>query len=83
MGATCAQTSCGQAFMEWKALKELNKQGVYPPNQINDEVEKAFKSIVGKDSTFANKEQAKQICERVVNDLGSRGNGITFDDSKF
>ena len=30
--AACAQTPCGEAYMEWKALKELNMKGIYPPN---------------------------------------------------
>ena len=40
MAGACARTSCGEAYLEWKALKEMNARGVYPPNQINDETEK-------------------------------------------
>ena len=58
MGATCAQTSCGKAYIEWKALKELNAKGVYPPNQIEKEVDSVWASVVG-DETFANKDQVK------------------------
>ena len=36
MGAACAQTSCGQSFIKWKALKEMNKKGIYSPDQISE-----------------------------------------------
>ena len=83
MGGACAQTSCGQAYIEWKAIKEMNSRGVYPPNQIQDEVESVWKGQVDKDSTFATKEQTKAIATKVVNSLGARGNGITFDETLF
>ena len=82
MGA-CAQTSCGKAYIEWKALKEMNKKGIYPPNQIEKEVDTYWNKIVGKDETFANKDQAKDIATKVVNGLGSGGNGLKFDEDSF
>ena len=83
MGAACAQTSCGKAIMEWKALKELNKKGIYPPNQIEKEVESSWNKSVGKDETLADKEQAKMIATKVVNTLGAAGNGIKFEEDNF
>ena len=82
MGA-CAQTSCGKMYVEWKVLKESNKKGIYPPNQIEGEVTSYWNKIVGKDETFANKDQAKQIATKVVNGLGSGGNGIKFEEDSF
>ena len=82
MGAACAQTSCGQAYVEWKALKEMNKNGVYPPNQIEKEVDSYWGKVVGND-TFADKEQAKIIATKTINGLGSGGNGITFNEEQF
>ena len=81
--AACAQTPCGEAYMEWKALKELNMKGIYPPNQIQKTEESEWKSIVGKNESTCNKEQAQEICTEVINSLGSGGNGITFDEDEF
>ena len=61
----------------------MNARGVYPPNQINDEVEKHWKGVVDSETTFATKDQVKQIATKVVNGLGSRGNGITFNNDIF
>ena len=52
----CAQTSCGKAFVEWKAVKEMNKNGVYTPEQIQDAVEKAWKEHNPDDSAIVGKE---------------------------
>ena len=83
MGQSCAQTSCGKAFMEWKVLKESNKKGIYPPNQIEKEVDTYWSKIVGKDETFADKEKVKEISTKVVNGLGAGGNGIKFEEESF
>ena len=40
MGASCANTSCGRAYIEWKALKEMNEKGIYTPEQISGVVDK-------------------------------------------
>ena len=79
----CAQTPCGEAYMEWKALKELNMKGIYPPNQIQKAEEEQWKSVVGKGDSTCNKEQAQEICTSVVNSLGESGNGIKFDQASF
>ena len=77
MGAMCANTACGKKLVEWKALREMNKKGIFTPEQVNDEVEKNWNSEVG-DGTFANKEQASTIAENTVNVLGNLGSGKKF-----
>ena len=61
----------------------MNKRGVYPPNQINAEVEKQWGKHVDSDTNFATKEQVKQITTKTINNLGSKGNGITFNEDVF
>ena len=60
----------------------MNNNGVYPPNQIEKEVDSYWGKTVGND-TFADKEQAKIIATKTVNGLGSGGNGIKFDEDMF
>ena len=61
----------------------MNKRGIYPPNQIQAEVEKVWKNKVDSGETFATKEQVIDIATKVVNSLGSKGNGIKFDEAVF
>ena len=45
MGTMCAQSSCGKKYISWKALKEMNARGVYTPEQIQEQVDKALEVI--------------------------------------
>ena len=36
MGAYCVQNSCAQDMIKWKKLKDMNKKGVYTPEQIEE-----------------------------------------------
>ena len=81
--STCAATPCGQMYIEYKALKELNMKGIYPPNQIQEVVDKNWNSEVGKNESTCDKEQAKAIATKTVNYLGECGNGITFNEKDF
>ena len=82
MGGVCANTSCGQAYEEYKAQKVMNKKGIYTPNQIEDEIKSCWKRVAGSDETV-DREKAKEIVSRVINGLGVKGNGITFDEPAF
>ena len=83
MGAACAQTSCGQSFIKWKALREMNQKGIYSPDQISEQVDSAWASFNTDDSTTVDKETAQKIAEQCVNNLGSMGDGKTFDEEEF
>mmetsp|Transcript_14368 Transcript_14368/g.24462 ORF Transcript_14368/g.24462 Transcript_14368/m.24462 type:complete len:123 (-) Transcript_14368:100-468(-) len=82
MGA-CAETSCGKAYMEWQAVKEMNKRGVYTPDQVEKVLNKNWKKFNSEDNTFVSKEVVQSVCTEGVNYLGSIGNGITFDKESF
>ena len=45
MGAYCAQTSCGQAYIKWKTIREMNARGIYTPEQITDTVDKYWAAV--------------------------------------
>ena len=79
----CAQTACGKKYAEFSALKEMNKKGVYTPEQIEGVVEKQWKKHNGEDNTFVNKDTCKIMVEESVNALGKLGDGQTFDESLF
>ena len=36
----CADSNCGKNVIRKKAIKDMNKRGVYPPNQIEEKVSK-------------------------------------------
>ena len=74
----CLETSCGQAYIKRKALKEANKMGVYEPDQITDTVNYYWKG-----GETCNKAQANTTVKRSVNYLGRIGNGKKFDQSSF
>ena len=60
MGAACAQTTCGQKVIKWKALREMNAKGVYTPEQLSDNTDYYWNKVAG-DETTVDKEQCKQI----------------------
>ena len=81
MGATCAQTSCGQAVIKWKLRSEANKKGILLPDQITDTVD----SYWGKNASIdtADKETAKKICKDSVEYLATCVTGKKWDESSF
>ena len=83
MGAQCAQTSCGQAIIKWKALKEMNSKGVYTPEQISDNTDYYWNKVVGSDASTCDHDQCKEIVKKTVNYLGSLGSGKKFDEDSF
>ena len=83
MGAWCATTSCGKAFIEWKALKALNAEGFFTPEQISTTCEKNWKYQNADDAMTIDKEHTMAGVKDAVNYLGSIGDGLTFQDDKF
>ena len=79
----CANTSCGQAFIKWKALKEMNAKGVYTPEQLQEYVDNAWDKHNPDGDTFTNKEKCKLMCEQAVNGLGSIGDGYKLNDNAY
>ena len=79
----CANTSCGQAYIKWKALKEMNAKGIYSPEQIDEQNERVWSTYNPDDSTFVNKETCQKMVEDAVNALGSIGDGKTFDAAEY
>ena len=79
----CAQTSCGNKYAEFTALKKMNKQGVYSPEQIEGVVEKQWKKHSGEEDTFVNKDTCQIMVEGSVNALGKQGDGQKFDEALF
>ena len=69
--------------MKWQALKEMNKKGIYSPEQINDTVDKNWDSVNPDGDTIVNKEKCKEMVENAVNHLGSLGDGGQFDEDAF
>ena len=74
----CLETSCGQAYLKRKALKEANKMGIYEPDQIADTVNYYWKG-----GETANKAQTLATVKKTVNYLGRVGNGKKFDADAF
>ena len=74
----CLETSCGQAYIKKKALKEANKMGVYEPDQITDTVNYYWAG-----GETANKAQSLKTVKKSVNYLGRIGNGKKFDQGSF
>ena len=40
MGSMCESTSCGQRLAQAKKLRELNSNGVYTPEQVDESLTK-------------------------------------------
>ena len=68
---TCAATPCGKMYMEYKAVKELNMKGIYPPNQIQKTVESYWPGTVGKNEMSCDKDKAREVSRKTVDYLGS------------
>ena len=51
----CAQTSCGVKYINWKVLIEMNKRGVYTPEQIVEHVDKAWEKVNKNDLSIIDK----------------------------
>ena len=83
MGTMCAQTSCGVKYINWKVLKEMNSRGVYTPEQIQEQVDKAWAKINKDDLSIIDKKMTKEIVEQAVNALGAIGDGYVFEEEKF
>ena len=81
MGAKIS-CNCKEMYTDFKHLKELNRQGIYTPEQIRKEVDLVWLSVVAT-ADVADKEQTKQITMTTVNKLGARGDGLTFDEKAF
>ena len=79
----CAQTSCGQAVIKWKLLKDANKKGIYKPDQITENLDYYWKKHNPDDNSTVNKETAKKITRDTVNYLGSIGSGKKFEESEW
>ena len=79
----CANTSCGQAFIKNKALREMNKKGIYTPEQIDDKVDKYWIKYNPDMTTLIKKDQCTEIIQACVNDLGKIGDGMQYDEAKF
>ena len=56
----CSETSCGQEYIKWRALKQLNVQGVYTPEQIKECVDYYWNYYAGNDTTV-NQDTCLQI----------------------
>ena len=61
--------------MKWQALKEMNKKGIYAPDQINEAVDTNWDSVNPDGDTIVNKEKCKEMVENSVNHLGKLGDG--------
>ena len=61
----------------------MNKKGIYPPNQIEEEVTFNWNKKVGKEVTFIGKDQARTIAQQTVKALGKKGNGIKYYEDSF
>ena len=72
-----------QAVIKWKALKDMNKEGVFTPEQLNDNTTYYWNKVAGEDNSTCDKEQCKQIVQKTVNYLGSLGSGKKFTDDEF
>ena len=81
MGA-CSQTSCGKAAIEYGLLREMNKRGVYTPEQINSAVEKYWKSYSNGD-TFIDKDRCRKVVKKSVGAIGTLGNGMSMNETQF
>ena len=83
MGAQCAQTSCGQSFIKWKALKEMNSKGVYTPEQVTENTEYYWNRYAESGASTVDKATASKIVKATVNYLGGIGSGARFTDEAF
>ena len=79
----CAGTSCGRKYASYKTLKDMNKKGVYPPNQIEEEVTSNWNKRIGKEVTFVDKDQARTIAQKTIAKLAKKGNGIKYYEDSF
>ena len=82
MGSTCGTNGCSMMFKERQFIKEQNKKGIYPPQQIQKYVEKNWNSVIG-NYAYGNKDQVKKVSTLTINQLGQLGNGTKFDEKKF
>ena len=48
----CANTSCGKKLANKRDLKEMNKRGVFTPDQIQKECDKAWSEVNPDDKTI-------------------------------
>ena len=80
--AVCAQTSCGKAYIKYKALKELNAKGIYEPEQIEDAINRAWGNVVSGEDKPSD-EQAKEIFKQAVDALGALGDGNGFEEEQW
>ena len=79
----CATTSCGKAYIKWKAVKEMNARGVYTPEQVQDTVQSNWDAIVKEGASTISKDECKKVTEDSVNYLASLGAGNKFDAAAF
>ena len=76
----CANTTCGQSYMKWHALKQMNKKGIYMPDQIMNACDKYWDKFNPEDEMVVNKQKCTEMVEAAVNELGSIGDGQKFDE---
>merc|ERR1711935_125727 len=83
MGAACAQTSCGKAYIKWKAVKEMNARGVYTPEQVKEAVEAQWNAVNPDGKSTINQDECKTVAEAAQNYLASLGAGNKWDEATY
>ena len=55
MGQFCYKSACCQQYLGWKALRDMNKKGVYTPVQISEHIDKYWDKLDIQSDTANNK----------------------------
>ena len=79
----CTSSSCCSKLTVSRKVREMNKKGIYTPDQINQACDTQWLIINPEENTIVNMEQCRKICEKSVNHLGAIGNGRKFSKKVF
>ena len=69
--------------MKYKAIREMNAQGIYTPEQINNELDRVWVKYNPNETRTVDKETTELMVAEAVNSLGKIGDGQVFVKSDF
>ena len=81
MGTICQGSACGGPSEE--QIKQFNKNGIYMPKQINEQVENDWVIINKKGNETVTKSELQKICNQSVVGLGKLGGKDKFNKKEF
>ena len=81
--ACCCGCCSGRSYPQWAALREMNKKGVYTPDQVREATQKAWINYNPGAEVSVNKETSRFICRDAVNELGKKGDGQKHNEKLF